>query len=126
MVSYAALYSDSRRKATRGLSDKISKKELIMPKGLGPRRAIDEFIKAYPEIEGLLFKGLGMELQFLDSKIMNCIIKRLLAKGIFPLPIHDSAIVQERHVEILEQAMDEEYEKVMYEETEKRFRPGIK
>lgn len=132
LVGNAALCSSDlnghkgRSRAIWGLTRKVKKGKLKMPVGLKTNTAIDKFVKAYPEIEGMFFQGFGLELQFIESKIMNRIIKRLLGKGIFPLIIHDSVRVQERHVGDLEQVMEEEYEKVMFEHTGRRFKPVIK
>ncbi len=132
LVGNAALCSSDlnghkgRSRAIWGLTRKVKKGKLKMPVGLKTNTAIDKFVEAYPEIEGMFFQGFGLELQFIESKIMNRIIKRLLGKGIFPLIIHDSVRVQERHVGDLEQVMEEEYEKVMFEHTGRRFKPVIK
>lgn len=115
-----------RSRAIWALNRKVKKGKLKMPLGLKTNTAIDKFVEAYQEIKGMFFQGFGLELQFIESKIMNRIIKCLLGKGIFPLIIHDSVRVQERHVGDLEQAMEEEYEKVMFEHTGQRFKPVIK
>jgi hypothetical protein len=132
LVGNAALCSrdlngqKGRSRAIWALSWKGKKGKLKIPLGLKANTAIDKFVETYPEIKGMFFQGFGLELQFIESKIMNSIIKRLLGKGIFPLIIHDSVRVQERHVGDLEQAMEEEYEKVMFEHTGRRFKPIIK
>ncbi len=115
-----------RSRAIWGLNNKIRSGKLKMPADLKTNTAMDKFEEAYPELEGMLFKGLGLELQFVESTIMNRIIKRLLRKGIFPLVIHDSVRVQESYVRDLEQVMDEEYEKVMFNHTGHRYKPVIK
>jgi len=132
MVGNAALCSrdlngyEGRTRAIWALNKKIRDRKLEMPVGLKSNTAIDEFLEAYPEIKGMCFKGLGLELQFIESRIMNRIIKRLLSRGIFPLVIHDSVRVQKSSLEDLELVMEEEYEKVMLEYTGQRFKPVIK
>jgi hypothetical protein len=131
-VANAALCSEDlnghkgRSRAIWGLNDKIRRGKLKMPPGLKTNMAMDKFVEEYRELDGMLFRGLGLELQFVESTIMNRIIKRLLRKGIFPLVIHDSARVQESYIGDLEQAMEEEYEKEICELTGKRYKPVIK
>ncbi|NIN91713.1 hypothetical protein GTO36_01675 [bacterium] len=116
----------ARNRAIGSLNQERINKKLKMPKGLTSDKAIDEFIKAYPEIEPLLFRGKGLELNFIDSWIMSNVIKRLLSQNIFPLTVHDSVIAQKKYLGEVEKVMDEEYEKVMYVWTGQRFKPVIK
>lgn len=115
-----------RSRAIWGLNSKIRRGKLKMSGGLRTDMAMDKFVEEYSELEGMLFRGSGLKLQFVESTIMNRIIKRLLRMGIFPLVIHDSARVQESYVGDLEQAMEEEYEKEIFKLTGKRYKPVIK
>jgi len=125
-VSKKGRVTTARNRAIWSLNQERIKKKLKMPRGLTSDKAIDKFIKAYPEIEPLLFKNMGLKLQFIDSWILSSVIKRLLGQGIFPLTVHDSVIVQKRYVGEVETVMDEEYEKVMYWRTGQRFRAVIR
>jgi hypothetical protein len=55
----------------------------------------------------------GIELQNIDSHIMNSILMRLMEKGILGLSVFDSVVVQEKHKAVLKEIMISEYEAVM-------------
>jgi hypothetical protein len=62
-------------------------------------------IAAHPAISHRFDSGFGIRLQYEDSCLAEKILLRLLDKGIFCIPIHDSFIVQIIHAEALRQVM---------------------
>ncbi len=52
-------------------------------------------------------------LQYLDSEIAFSVIEKLIGLNIPALPIHDSFIVKEKHLEITRQIMSESFDEVM-------------
>jgi hypothetical protein len=71
------------------------------------------FRAAHPSIAKHLFSDAGINLQNLDSHIMNAILMRLMERDILGLPVHDSVVVQWEHEEVLCEIMMREYEAVM-------------
>jgi len=74
---------------------------------------IERFREAHQPIADFLFSGIGLKLQNRDSRITEAILMRLMKHNIPCLPVHDSYIVETRYRGALEQAMVEEYEKIM-------------
>ena len=72
-----------------------------------------DYQEAHTDIEEFLFSGVGVELQNIDSLVMENILMRLQDEGICGLCIHDSVIVEEEHAELLEKLMKEAYEEIM-------------
>jgi len=76
-------------------------------------RMIERFQEAHKPIADKLFSGEGLKLQNMDSMITEAILMRLMKENIPCLPIHDSYIVEAQYKDVLEEAMIQEYEKVM-------------
>lgn len=53
---------------------------------------------------------LGLRLQHADSEIMADVMDEMTSRGILVLPVHDSAVVADRHVGALIEAMRRHYE----------------
>jgi hypothetical protein len=53
--------------------------------------------------------GVGSRLQAIDANMAVMTMKPLFRKGVVVLPVHDSFIVQERHLGVLKEAMDAAY-----------------
>lgn len=67
---------------------------------------IKEMKKRHAAVRGYFHTGVGLELQNQDAEMAEFILKRLLKRGIVALPIHDSFVVQERHIDDLKEAMN--------------------
>ena len=67
----------------------------------------------HKEIKQHFNTGIGVKLQFLDSRIAERILKHFTKKNIVCLCIHDSFIVQERYNNELIEVMKHEYKKEM-------------
>lgn len=74
---------------------------------------IYEFKKFHEPIKHFLFSDIGVELQNLDSKIMDNILSILVDKDILGLPVHDEIIVQYQHKDFVYDLMMEEYKKII-------------
>lgn len=70
-------------------------------------RYIDAFIKKHEAISKFFFSGFGTEAQFIDSQIAEHILLNLKGQGVPCIPIHDGFIVEEQHVDKLDDAMAE-------------------
>ncbi len=73
---------------------------------------MDAFKEKHAQIAGDFFAGVGLELQFLDSEIMEAILKRLLKLGLVALPMHDSIVCKSGRRWTVEYIMRQEYVKV--------------
>ncbi len=65
--------------------------------------------KTHRQILGAMCSGVGTKLQFMDGKMIRKVCRRLCAKGVCALPVHDSIIVQQKYSSVCEQIMQEEY-----------------
>ena len=81
---------------------------------------LKRFQHAHNPIKQYFNSGIGLRLQNLDSQITDKILATFTQKGIPILPVHDSYIVPISEKNTLEQAMSDEYEKLM------GFQPIIK
>lgn len=60
-----------------------------------------------------MFTGYGMDLQNLDSRIMDCVVEHFTMKDEFVLPIHDSVVVRESLKDEAIRIMQVAYKQVM-------------
>jgi hypothetical protein len=60
-----------------------------------------------------MFSGKGVNLQYIDSQIMDLIIQQFMDIDEFVLPVHDSIIVQERLKEFGENSMRVAYKQIL-------------
>lgn len=77
------------------------------------RSVLVAMAKEHPAIADDFYTGKGVILQGYDSAIMTRVIAALTKKGILAIPVHDSAIVEEQHGELLKELMEKEYLKEM-------------
>jgi hypothetical protein len=115
LASLIVINSSERRKAIRAVHNQCRKKGLHYPSGQYGRYSalVDRFEQHHEPIRQFFLSGKGLELQFLDSCIMENILGRMTSEGIPALPVHDSVICPARHEGFLRQVMVEEYQKVM-------------
>ena len=77
------------------------------------RDCLDRITAAHPDIAVYLGSGKGIELQYLEGKIADEIITRLMAKGVPCLPVHDSFIVPVDFKDLLLEEMVYAYKRVV-------------
>ena len=114
LVQLVAINSSGMLEAVMAIRDVFRRKQI--PTDLTTKAIItliERFREAHHPIEDFLFSGIGLKLQNRDSKITEAILMRLMKQNIPCLPVHDSYIVETRYGGALEQAMIEEYEKIM-------------
>jgi hypothetical protein len=73
---------------------------------------IETFKAKHQPIANSICSDAGIELQNIDSHIMNSILMRLMGMGILGLSVYDSVIVAEEFAEIVRTVMIEEYQNV--------------
>lgn len=74
----------------------------------------------HPGISKFFNSGIGLKLQNIDSKMAEIVMQELSVKrGIAVLPIHDSFVVQEEHLELLIRVMENAYKTVTKAEVTK-------
>jgi len=113
-VGLIAINAKSDTTAYGAIRDELRGRVIQVPLRDEPLKTlVRKFREAHREIEHHLFSDVGVELQNIDSKIMNNILMRLMAKGILGLSVHDSVIVAEQYADVLREIMVAEYEKVM-------------
>ena len=72
-------------------------------------RLIDQTISNHPDIAEYFFSRGWAGLQYQDSEIAKYVLERMQANGYVALPIHDSFVVQNRHLAQLFSLMKEAY-----------------
>ncbi|OWV69838.1 hypothetical protein ATY75_09260 [Rhizobium sp. N122] len=89
--------------------------EYLEKKGMNPKLAgklIDAMKKRHQPVEKYFHSGKGLELQNLDAKMAEYVLRVMtVQKGVPCLPIHDSFIVPEGQVKNLVRTMKAAYEK---------------
>jgi hypothetical protein len=80
----------------------------------GPKKLVEHLLNKHTPIRHLFFnKQLGKELQRVDSVIAEyCILEMLQRHNRVVLPVHDSFIVQQDMIKVLQQIMIDAYEKI--------------
>ena len=68
-------------------------------------RVIADIKQAHQPIAKFFHKDTGARLMRVDSDLSSAILSKLLRQGIVALPVHDSFLVQIRHIDALENAM---------------------
>ena len=114
LVQLVAINSPNMKIALKAIRDVFRRKQIafdLTNKAIEP--LIERFRGVHQPIQDFLFSGIGLKLQNRDSKITEAILMRLMHENTPCLPVHDSYIVETRYREALEQAMIEEYEKIM-------------
>jgi hypothetical protein len=113
IASLIGINAPSIRKAYRAIMAKFKEENIPLPMVERPlKHLIDTFKAKHGPIAGSICSDVGIELQNIDSHIMNSILMRLMDMGVLGLSVFDSVIVVEEFAEIARGIMIEEYEKV--------------
>ena len=113
IASLIGINAPSIRKAYRAILAKFEEENIPLPAVKRPLKHLIETFKAKHEpIADSICSDVGIELQNIDSNIMNAILMRLMDMGILGLSVYDSVIVAEEFAEITRGIMIEEYQKV--------------
>ena len=92
--------------------------EWVKEEGIVLKEVIDEFVQRHRPIEEYFFSEMGVNLQFLDSRIAEIIINELTFRGIPCLTIHDSFITTRQEEQYLESVMNRAIEQGIQETME--------
>lgn len=76
------------------------------------RGLIAAFLEKHESISKYFYKGLGIELQYLDSQIAEYVIREFTRNGRVVLPIHDSFICETSFAHLLPELMRDAYYKI--------------
>ena len=113
-VGLVAINAEDNKSAYGAIRDQLRDRGIQAPLRDEPLKTlVRKFREAHRDIEQHLFSDVGVELQNIDSKIMNNILMRLMDKGILGLSVYDSVIVAEQYADVLREIMVAEYEKIM-------------
>lgn len=72
---------------------------------------MDALERKHYQIKQLFYTGAGLDFQYTDSEMAVEIMQALQAKGIPALPVHDSFVVEARHIGELHKAMENAFYK---------------
>jgi hypothetical protein len=70
---------------------------------------IEAYKRRHPIIERYFCSGYGVHLQYVDSRVAEAVMTRMMVQGAAVLPVHDSFIVRHEHRDDLIQLMGTEY-----------------
>jgi hypothetical protein len=82
-----------------------SEMEGLLPEEWTVARTKNAILARHPLLKGLWGKAIGYELMFKESELMRALLKRLMAKGIVALPIHDAVLVAASKVDTVRNVM---------------------
>ena len=102
------------------LDEDITIKNIFYKEGLTADELAKMIGQAHYRVAKYFNSGIGVKLQYTDSKIAEAILKHFTRKGIVCLCIHDSFIVPAQYADELYRVMIKEYKKEM------GFEPQIK
>jgi hypothetical protein len=113
-VGLVAINAGNPEPAYGAIREELDDRGIPLPEMKHPLVSLVEMFRAaHPPIAKHLFSDAGINLQNLDSHIMNGILMRLMERDILGLPVHDSVIVQLEHQEVLREIMVREYKALM-------------
>ncbi len=81
--------------------------------GILVSQLVDMFEELHRPISQYFYSGIGLELQYLDSRIALRVINHFNRRRIPVLPVHDSFIIQSRYSDQLHSIMSKSYMSVM-------------
>ena len=100
-------------KGWRPIKEKLKEQKIQLPKVKRPYVSLLKKVReAHRPIAHHIGADKGIDLQNIDSHIMNSILMRLMDMGILGLSVFDSVIVVEEVAEIVRGIMIEEYQRV--------------
>ncbi len=76
-------------------------------------RIIDDMVEHHNTIKHEFFKGKGLELQNIDSKVMIKILTSLKKHNTTAYPIHDSIVTRIRDIDLAKEIMLNSYREVL-------------
>ena len=74
---------------------------------------LERFKAVHEPLARFLHMGLGINLQFYDSLVMDEVLMRMVSEKIPALPVHDSVICPAEHEATLREVMTQSYEKII-------------
>ena len=87
----------------------MKRKPMGTAKQFGKSMSLQEIeepiLRHHKPISSLFYTGLGLTLQFIESRVLVLSLRRLLAQGVVALPIHDCLLVARSATEIATQVM---------------------
>jgi len=109
------LNADSEEKAIRAFRYELQDKDNNYPSDLDIKTLISKFTQLHYQLRDkkLFYTGVGKELARQDSEIATGVIEHFTKKKIAVLTIHDSFIIDFRHLEELKTVMTEQYRKIV-------------
>jgi hypothetical protein len=79
----------------------------LLPKGTSATALRRALLDAHPALAGVFERGIALELQHLESRIMIAVLLRLIEERCVALPIHDGLLVQHSKARLAVAAMRE-------------------
>lgn len=106
LAMLCALNTKCIRTAQKAVQNELYKE---IGRGVGEYswRLLDALREAHDPIRHMLFQGVGLNLQFEDSRIAETVISESLRRGFFVFPVHDSFITVASRADELTELMQE-------------------
>jgi hypothetical protein len=101
-----------KERALRALRRKVSSKPDDYPSDLPDlKQAMADFSEYHEPIKHEFFSGVALKLMYIDSQIVEDVLRAMMLKDIPVLPVHDSFICPKLYEQELYQAMKDSYQK---------------
>ena len=116
-ISLLCINCSNIKQACSALMAKVRKTDGMTPFNMKDyaeaKRHIDGYVEEHPLISHRFFKSAWMELQYLDSQLVDLVLERANNESIAVLPVHDSFIVATMYVDWLNEATADAYQTLM-------------
>jgi hypothetical protein len=93
---------------------KFRVRNVLREHGISVSQLVDMFEELHHPISQYFYSGVGLELQYLDSRIALKVIHHFNQRRIPVLSVHDSFIIQHRYADQLHSIMSKSYMSVMH------------
>jgi hypothetical protein len=133
IVLLVAINAQDMTKTLRGIHRHINldleEYGWVKEEGIEIRELVNEFAERHQPIRGYFFSGMGVKLQYFDSKIAELAINELTTKEIPCLSIHDSFITtrqEEQHLELaMGKAIEQGVQEILGTEVSNRMKRSL-
>lgn len=111
-IALVGFNASDERKALGAIRKECKESFGYMLKDDEIRAGLNEFFSHNPKLRQFYLKGVGLELQWQDSQIMDWVLTRLRKEDVPAIPVHDSVIVPIESAVKAEEAMVSAYQHV--------------
>ena len=105
--------SKSPQSAQKAIQEGIRNGDIAS--GVDAKKALTQLEEAHPDLKRYFYSGIGIKLQYIDSRMTAKLMGKLRSELIPMIPVHDSYIVRRNDLHTLELLMDQSIKEVLGE-----------